>query len=319
MDGYHSSFAHVVIYGSRWTSYICNGAISNKAMLSELIDITAYDWDGMPPCGFFEVLGKRGTGKTSWTQYITQFSPTRSVGTFVVVAGSETAKASWSKIVHPIFVYDPEIQALEKICDTQSAIVKGFHREGTPVPPDRHVTVVLDDVSSNKKLMRSQVISSMASNSRHLNMSVFILVQYHCQIVSEVRNQFDTVFMLNTADKRSIERVHAEYCSVVDLRVFKHVMGHVTKDFGMLVIDNRSTDPDIKTICFYASMASYPPVIERLGAPELWEWCEDHYGDPDEPRPDPEDADEWEQSSYDPQKTSHTITDRRGRLTIRKV
>ena len=61
-------------------------------MLTELVDVQPYHWSTLPPCGFFEVLGKRGTGKTTWTQHILQSSPHKSSGLFVVMAGSETAK-----------------------------------------------------------------------------------------------------------------------------------------------------------------------------------------------------------------------------------
>lgn len=288
-------------------------------MLTELVDIAPYDWSRLPPCGFFEVLGKRGTGKTSWTQYITQFSPTRNTGNFIVVGGSETAKASWSKIVHPIFVYDPDISQLESLRDTQNEVVRRCQKNGEMIPPDRHVTIILDDVSSNKQLMRSQILAYLASNSRHLQMSIFVLVQYHCQVVSEVRNQFDTVFMLSTSDRRSIERVHSEYCSIVDLRVFKHVLGHVTKDFGMLVIDNQSTDTAINTVCFHATMDPYPPLLERLGSPNVWGFGDNHYGDPEDPRPDHATAQEWKQCQVQEAGNRHVVTDRKGKLIIRKT
>ena len=153
-------------------------------MPSELVDIRTYDWTTLPACGFFEVLGKRGTGKTSWTQYILQFSPLKTTGSFVVMAGSETAKSSWATLVPPLFVHHPTIERLEKIKSVQNALVREHTRAGTPFPPHNMLTLVLDDVSSNKQIMRSPILAYLASNSRHLQMSIFILAQYHCQIVA---------------------------------------------------------------------------------------------------------------------------------------
>jgi hypothetical protein len=283
-------------------------------MLTELVDVKAYDWETLPDCGFFEVLGKRGTGKTTWTQYILQSSPTRETGNFIVMAGSETAKSTWSKIVHPIFVVDPDINYLENLRDTQNDLVRKYTKSGGPFPSERKITLILDDVSSNKKLMRSQIMSYLASNSRHLQMSIFVLAQYHCQIVTEVRNQFDQVFMLSTSDTKSIVRLHAEYCSGVDFRIFKHVLSHVTQDHGMLVIDNQATSAQIDSICFYANMDTYPPLLEKLGASAVWEFGEDYYCDEHATRPDTALADEWQQNQED----HLVITDRKGKLIIRK-
>jgi hypothetical protein len=283
-------------------------------MFTELVDVNAYNWDTLPACGFFEVLGKRGTGKTTWSQYILQSSPTRNTGNFIVMAGSETAKSSWSKIVHPIFVVDPDLKYLENLRDTQNAIVRKYQKSGETFPSDRKITLVLDDVSSNKKLMRSQILSYLASNSRHLEMSIFVLAQYHCQIVTEVRNQFDQVFMLSTSDTKSIVRIHAEYCSGVDFRIFKHVLGHVTQDHGMLIIDNQATSTQIDSICFYATMDTYPPPLVRLGPEDVWDFGEDYYCDEHATRPDAAMADAWQQS----QEEHLVVTDRKGKLIIRK-
>lgn len=285
-------------------------------MLTELVDVQAYDWDILPACGFFEVLGKRGTGKTSWTQYILQYSPNKQSGVFVVVAGSETAKQSWSKLVHPIFVVDPSLQHLEILKDTQNELVRHYQKNHEEFPDEKKMTLVLDDVSSNKKLMRSQILSYLASNSRHLQMSIFILAQYHCQIVAEVRNQFDQVFMLSTSDKKSIERLHAEYCSSIDLRIFKHVLGYVTQNYGLMVINNQATSVHINDICFHAKMKTYPPDLQQLGSENTWDFGTDYYCDEDQSRPDIDDADAWQQDQEDQQK-NHVVTDRRGKLVIR--
>ena len=282
-------------------------------MLTELVDILAFDWSSLPRCGFFEILGKRGTGKTTWAQFALQHSPTRTTGNFIIMCGSEVAKTSWSKIVHPLFIYDVSETHLEGLRDTQNEAVKQHTKLQSPVPENRHITLILDDVASNKKLMRSQILAYLASNSRHLQMCIYVLAQYHCQIVTEVRNQFDMVFMLNTQDTKSITRIHSEYCSSIDLRIFRHVLNHITKDFGMLVIDNQSASTCTNEICFYAKMAEYPPLLEPLGCRDGWDFGQAHHWDESVTRPNTEEADTWSQQQNDV-----VITDKKGKLIIRK-
>jgi hypothetical protein len=288
-------------------------------MLTENVDIQPYDWKNLPSCGFFEVLGKRGTGKTTWTQYIQQFSGSKDTGVFIVMGGSETVKESWSTIVHPIFIVDPNIKYLETLKDTQNDVVRKHQKSGNKVfPPEQHITLILDDVSSNKTLMRSQILSYFASNSRHLHMSIYILAQYHCQIVAEVRNQFDIVFALSTSDQKSIVRLHSEYCSCVDIRVFKHILTYVTRDFGMLIIDNQHTSSIVSEVCLYGRMSSYPPELKSLGSPLTRIHGENHYCEMDQQRPSLTDADDWDKNQTNDKKNK-IVTDRRGKLILRMM
>jgi hypothetical protein len=289
-------------------------------MLTENVDIQAYDWNNLPSCGFFEVLGKRGTGKTTWTQYIQQFSGSKDTGVFIVMGGSETVKEAWSSIVHPIFIVDPNITYLETLKDTQNEVVRKHQKSGNKVfPPEHHITLILDDVSSNKKLMRSQIISYFASNSRHLHMSIYILAQYHCQIVAEVRNQFDIVFALSTSDSKSVKRLHSEYCSCVDVRIFKHILTYVTRDFGMLVIDNQTTSGIVSDVCMYGRMSTYPPELQSLGSPCTRIHGENHYCESDQQRPSLMDADDWDKLQNDQSTKNMIVNDRQGKLILRMM
>lgn len=279
-------------------------------MLTQLIDISTFDWRTLPACGFFEVLGKRGTGKTTWTQYVLQHSKYRDTGIFIVVAGSETAKHSWSGLVHPIFVVDPNTTYLEQLRDTQNEKVRHYQSLDEPFPDDYHVTLILDDVASNKKLMRSQIISYLASNSRHLQMSVFILAQYHCQIVAEVRTQFDYVITLSTSDLKSINRLHAEYCSCVDIRTFRYILSHVTQNYGALIVNNQCMSSTLTDICTYGRIEPYPPILDRLGSETSWAYANDHYINQYDERPNETVAEKWADDNK-------VITDNRGKLIIR--
>jgi hypothetical protein len=180
----------------------------------------------------------------------------------------------------------------------------------------KQMTIILDDVSSDKKLMRSQILSYLASNSRHLQMSIFVLAQYHCQIVTEVRNQFDMVFLLNTSDSKSIVRLHAEFCSGLNYRIFKHVLGHVTQNFGMMIINNQATSIQMEDVCFTSRMPTYPPILEKLGPAAIWDYGHGYYCDENATRPDRATADNW-QKDQDDHQTHHVVTDRVGKLIIR--
>lgn len=276
-----------------------------------VVDIDRFDYSKLPPYGFIEVLGKRGTGKTTWTQYILQHTKSADTGLFSLIAGSETVRNAWSTLIHPMYIVgvDMAISHLERIRDNQNTLIRTKSKaEMEPF----HMTLVLDDVASNRKIMRSPILAYLASNSRHLHMTIIILVQYHCQVVKEIRNQFDLVFVLSTGDADIVKQLHKEYCAGTTLETFRHVLGYVTEDFGMCVINNRLNSSNLSHICFYDRISSYPPDLIRLGSEEQWTFAENNYISPDTEKPSDTSIHTWE--------NRHRVIEnhKTGRLIIRK-
>ena len=296
-------------------------------MITEFVDLGEFSFSTLPLTGFYEVLGKRGTGKTTWTKHILQFSPTAATGMFVVMCGSQTIKQSWSEVIYPMYIQDPSPEYLNTVIDDRNETICQAKRDGVPLLPEQHLTLVLDDIASNKKIMRCPALAYLASNSRHLHMSIFVLAQYHCQIPSEIRNQNDVIFMLSTHDKKTIHRVHSEYASCLDKRAFEHVVSYCTDSYGMLVIDNRSIGSTFADICFSARIHNYKQLKFRmLGPTSLQTFVGDWYFDVDAVTlPSGEDQDQWQQQEQDRHLYKQVMgnrkiyQDRKGTLVIRTV
>ena len=248
---------------------------------TENIDIREFSFSTLPNTGFYEVLGKRGTGKTTWTKYMLQFSKYASSGIHIVMCGSETIKESWKDVIHPMYIQDASVQYLEKLRDDRNDVVRKRKREHI-LPDFEHVTLILDDVASNKKIMRSSVLSYIACNSRHLHMSVYILAQYHCQIPPEVRNQNDYIFMLSTSDRKSIKRIYEEYASCSNERLFRAILSFCTSDYGLFIINNQTSNNELSTICATAKIDDISNLkYMKLGSEELWSFADRMYIDVD--------------------------------------
>ena len=264
---------------------------------TQVVDIKRFDFASLPRTSLQIILGKRGTGKSSLCQYIAQCSTTCGTGVFVAMCGSETVKESWARSIHPIFIQDPSVEYLESFRDQRNQLVRTYRRRKEPIPDSEHCTLILDDVASIRRIMRSPVLAYLASNSRHLCTSIFVLAQYACQVPAEIRNQFDLIFMLATADTKTIRRMHAEYCSITDLRIFEKVLAASTGEHGVLVIDNRAVTDRIEQVCFYGKIDTYPFEIKRLGPPSAWAFGDMHYMDIDGGSvPTAAEAAEWERS-----------------------
>jgi hypothetical protein len=226
-----------------------------------------------------------------------------------------------------MYIQSPSVDYLNTVVEDRNTIVREAKRDGLVLTPEQHLTLILDDVASIKRIMHSPALAYLASNSRHLHMSVFLLAQYHCQIPSEVRNQNDLVFMLSTRDKKTIHRVHAEYASCLDRRTFEHVVSYCTDNYGLLVIDNRSVASTFSDLCFSARINNYRELqFRKLGPPSLHTFVKDWYFDADvQVLPSVVDQNQWEQQEQDRTLYKQVMGnrkiyhDRKGKLVIRTV
>lgn len=299
-------------------------------MTEQVVDIHPFDFATVPSNGLILLIGKRGTGKTTYSQYTLQFSKYKSEGIFVVMCGNDAVKHAWSSYVAKLFLIDPSVEYLQELIDTCNRLVQKYGEYS--VPKEHHVTLVMDDVACISKLMNSKQLQYIASNSRHLPLQVIILAQYFCQVSKEVRSQFDMVIALATANRKNINALYEEYCSVVEMRVFKGILSAVTENYGALVIDNTGHSSDINHVCKYAKIHPYPPDMQKLGSPDAWEYSRTHFLNFQELQSklkkeedekfysDEEDVDVFSSNEIKQiANQTKTFTDRLGKLIIRKV
>jgi hypothetical protein len=118
----------------------------------------------------------------------------------------------------------------------------------------------------------------LSSNGRHLRVTLIILAQYPIQLPSELRSQVDIVFLLMSSNARTLGLIHTEFASCTPLRVFKSVVTSITKNHGVLVINNRRSSADISEVCSHTRVP-WPPTIVKMGSEALWRWAREHYFD----------------------------------------
>jgi len=104
-----------------------------------------------------------------------------------------------------------------------------------------------------------------------------MLVQYFNQIVPEIRTQFDIIFILATANKNTINKIHEEHIGASTPRLFHIVLTSMTQNRGTLIIDNRLNASTIEECCFFAPSYTWPLPECRFGEPSQWNFHEAHY------------------------------------------
>ena len=234
------------------------------------LSITELDLNGLVEDASILIVGKRRSGKSTWARYITTCLNMPRV---VVFAGTKETQNAWRKVVPPLFVHGKSIRQLRAIKDYQERSVARY--DGAAIPRSRKLLVVIDDCSSDRKFMNDELFLDLQSNSRHYGMCIITTAQSLAQIKSENRSQMDYVGMLFTSNLKTVEKIHAEYCNIVNKSTFIQIMRNCTRNKGLLWIDNTVAPESVVECCYYKQITDLN--FEPGGASWFRTFSESHY------------------------------------------
>ena len=246
--------------------------------MSDRYEIYRAEFTQIAPCAAICILGKRRTGKTFWTQYLTQ-SLNISIDRFMVQCGNKDNAAEWKHIVHPAYVMLKNLARLQVVMDYQDRKVSYYTENKLPIPRKYRLCIIIDDCGSDKSYMHSAIMRDLLANGRHYGITVVILCQYLNQMHSENRDNLDYLGMLYTANQRNIKKVYDEYANITDFRIFKCLLKASTKDKGMLWIDNTKNSGDIADSLFFEKI----PInfeFQSIGSTRVRTYGTSHFFDP---------------------------------------
>lgn len=194
------------------------------------------------------------------------------------MAGSESVRSSWSSCIHKIFIHDhfDAIGVMRKCINNQDRLVKKYVSENKLFPTTMHTTLILDDLGCFSNIMKCSELALLASNGRHLQMQVVVIIQHFNMLPPAIRTNVDILFCLSTSNRSTINKISEEFCGTVSLREFKCVLSTATKDRGILVVDNRKSASSVIDHCFHLSVP-YPFEEIQLLSKAALKFAEDHY------------------------------------------
>ena len=306
-------------------------------MNSDTVDVNIYpfDFNSVPSHPIIVFIAKRRGGKSTWMSEVGKQLPCMRKGIVMAMAGSEETKDDWKKAgVHPLFIHDPSIQTLEKLRDTQNRRYLEAKAQGKEEMDEKyHVKLFIDDVGCFKKIMQSLVMDYIASNGRHLCLTLLVSLQYFNQLSSAFRAQVDLLVALGSSHRRNITKLYDEFASFAELRLFKSVLAGVTESYGALIIDNTKTGCTVLSDnCFFSKIEHYPIPPQVYGSAALNKYAKKHYIDrqrasllknkilANDIEDDQEDDDDsvFDDTDLAVLDNKRIFTDRRGRIVIRK-
>ena len=160
-----------------------------------------------------------------------------------------------------------DIPVLENIVD----VAKSLTESEDPEDHKFRIFGILDDVMSDKKAIKSDVLGDIFKNGRHYNIFLILLVQYMIDLPRNSRTQIDYLFVLKTNDAKVKKNLFEEYFNPYfdDLQEFDSVLTQLTDGFGCMVLDGTQRSNKTEDVIFwYQAETSHPPFM--LGNRDFW-------------------------------------------------
>ncbi len=137
--------------------------------------------------------------------------------------------------------------------------------------PKRQVAVILDDVACNKKVFNSKAHIEAQMNGRHINLSILVVTQFVTLIPPTIRGQADLVASLREPVLDTQRKLYKFFFGCVEtFAEFRRIMAKVTDNYGLLILDGRSTSSKIER-CLFTYRSTEHEESFTLCAREIWE------------------------------------------------
>lgn len=233
------------------------------------------------------MVAKRRSGKSFLVKDLMYYKR-HQLTTGVAMSGTESGNGFYGKWIPPIFVYhDFDRDALERLVNRQKRLTK----LGKAQP----VFVVLDDLSFDKKIMNDKIIRELLFNGRHYKITLFICMQYCLDMSPALRANLDYIFALKENVYR--EKLFKNFFPMTgNMATFNALMDEVTKDYGVLVLDNTSNSSKLNECVFwYKAKVGRKPF--KLGNPAAWNFSKSRCKNDDDDRESGSSVDQFKKRS----------------------
>lgn len=221
------------------------------------------------------VVAKRGSGKSFLIKTLMWYY--RNLLHYgLVFNATEDCNAAYADrggrngFVPDSFVHtDTRPEVLEALVKRQRRLIK----QGVP---NCDVFLVLDDCAFDVKFFRQKVIQEILLNGRHLRITIICSSQYAVLMPPAIRANQDLVFLLSENLRTNREKLWKHYAGMFPkFEHFDQVVNEITKDYGVLVINNAARSSDISECCFWWKAHAVPPF--KMGCPAFWNLHETIY------------------------------------------
>ena len=227
------------------------------------------------------IIGKSGCGKSFIIRDIMYHLKEIPCGT--VIAPTCKMNKFYDSFIGKSYIYYEYLDTIiPSIMDRQIKILaKNENRiTNNKKPIDPRCFLIMDDCMSSKdKWMKDPLILSIFNEGRHYQMTYILSMQYCRSLHPEMRSNFDYIFLCAEDIVDNRKRLYQDYAGIFpDLKLFLKAFMEITKDYGIMVINNRiKNSNDLKDRVFWYRAVNRENEIFKVGSKKYIDYNEQVY------------------------------------------
>ena len=204
------------------------------------LKIQKWDPSKIPMTSTIFLIGRRGTGKSTIIRdlcYHFRHRPdVAGILPIAVCPTEDTAEEGFQNFIPQSMIFkNYDERTIQRIMDTQKKMWKGGNGK-------YHILLILDDCVYDKKIFRSKLFRELMMNGRHRRLTVIVAVQYMLDCPPDIRANIDIVIAARDNIISNRKRLYENFAGFfTNQSEFNMVFSACTKNFEVLVIDNKST------------------------------------------------------------------------------
>lgn len=243
------------------------------------INMNRFDMSSIDDDSTVVIIGKRNTGKSFLTMDFMYHHQNIPVGT--VISPTEDYNKFYGGIVPKVFIHaEPTSDVLRNVIKRQRRAVLKSHKN---LESDARAFIIMDDcMAYSKEWVRDKATKIIFMNGRHLKLLTLLTLQDSLGITPDLRTNTDYVFILRDPRVNMRKRLFEHYTGGMfpTFDIFCKVMDNCTEDYECLVINNKSRSSKLEDQVFWYKAEEHEPF--KIGAPQIWKYCEEHCIDEEE-------------------------------------
>ena len=222
--------------------------------MTDILNIAEFKLESMMPDPSILIMAKRGSGKTEISREIIHHY--RNIPGGVVISPVDKINPVYKYFFPDLYIhYTANEPLLRKILARQPMIIEAqTDKKKFGVDIDPSAILVMDDCLPMKKgWAKDENIMKLLLNNRQYHLTTIVTMQTpFSSITANLRLNFDYVFLLGEDSVACKEKLWDDYASIFPtFEDFVKVFDACTKDFGAMVIDNRSLSNNIMDKVFW--------------------------------------------------------------------
>jgi hypothetical protein len=217
------------------------------------VPITEFSLRKMVQYAIICIIAKRGSGKSWVVRSILHHYQDVPVGT--IICPTDSVNGFYKNFFPDLYIhYEYDTNFIDEIIQRQRRMIKKYDKYLLMKKVvDPRAFIIMDDCLADDKVWANDKnIKQLFLNGRHFKIMFILTMQAVLGIKPALRDNIDYIFLLKNNKITEQQKIWKHYAGIFPtFKAFSQVFNELTKDFGVMVIDNRIAGDFIDTVFWF--------------------------------------------------------------------